>query len=71
MKSKMKCYGVTVGGALSMLAFNASAMVAAPIDVSSITDILTAVGIAVGLIGLAVLGVKYGAKAYKWISSAG
>jgi hypothetical protein len=66
--NKMKCYAVSVGGFLAVMAGSASA---ADIDVTSITTILTSVGVAVGLIGLAVLGVKYGAKAYKWISSAG
>jgi len=41
------------------------------IDVSSITTLLTSVGVAIGTIGVAVLAVVYGAKAYKWIRSAG
>lgn len=44
---------------------------ATPIDVTNITDTLTAVGVAVATIGAAVLAVKFGARAYKWIASAG
>lgn len=41
------------------------------IDVSTITTLITAAGVAVATIGVAVLAVHYGAKVYKWIRSAG
>jgi hypothetical protein len=40
-------------------------------DVTSITTMLTSVGAAVATIGAAVIVVKFGAKAWKWITSAG
>ncbi|MHB1271516.1 MAG: major capsid protein [Rhodanobacter sp.] len=64
--SKLAGVGAVVG--LGAVATSASAFV---IDVTSITTLLTDVGVAVATIGLAVLAVVYGAKAYKWIRSAG
>jgi len=64
-----KTRAVVVGALLLVTAGAASAQTA--IDVSSITTILTAVGVAVATVGAAVLVVVYGAKAYKWIRSAG
>lgn len=65
--------GATKLGAVMGLALVAGASMAqaAPIDVTGVTDTLTAVGVAVATIGVAVLSVIFGAKAYKWIRSAG
>lgn len=67
MKMKTK---LAAGLSAAAAAAGASAQATA-IDVSSITDVCTAAGVAVATIGLAVLAVHYGAKVYKWIRSAG
>jgi hypothetical protein len=40
-------------------------------DTSTITEVITAVAAATALIGAAVVAMKYGVKAWKWIGSAG
>lgn len=62
---------LAAGAAVGSTAFVATSASAFAIDVSSVTTVLTDVGTAIGVIGLAVLAVVYGAKAYKWIRSAG
>lgn len=51
-----------LGAAGSSMAFD--------MDVTSVTTTITAVGVSVALIGAAVLSVKIGAKAWKWLSAA-
>lgn len=41
------------------------------VDVSSITTVITAAGVAAATIGLAILAMHYGIKMYKWIRGAG
>jgi hypothetical protein len=67
-RSKLAAAGAVVGSAF--VASSAFAQAGA-IDVSAITTTLTAVGVAVATIGAGVLVVIFGAKAYKWIRSAG
>ena len=70
IKARMnKTCAMLAGALLSVTAGAVSAQTT--IDVSSITTILTSVGVAVATVGAAVLVVVYGAKAYKWIRSAG
>jgi hypothetical protein len=57
--------GLVAAGATSLSA------AAADIDTTAIVATITAVGVAAGLIGVAVLSMHYGIKAYKWIKGAG
>lgn len=63
---KPVAYGVGLGAFLA-----ASASQAAAVDVTSVTTVITDVTTAAGTIGLAVLAMHYGIKAYKWIKGAG
>ncbi|MBT2119861.1 major capsid protein [Dyella sp. LX-1] len=53
------------GGAAANAAF------ADGIDVTAVTTVITGVATAAATIGLAVLGMHFGIKAYKWIKGAG
>lgn len=68
MKKNLKKYGAAAGAGALLTAGSASA---AAIDVTSVTAVVTDVATAAGVIGLAVLGMHYGIKAYKWIKGAG
>jgi uncharacterized membrane protein YgaE (UPF0421/DUF939 family) len=61
---------VALGSGLAMVS-SVSMAAAGDFDVSAVTTMLTTVGVGVATIGAAVLIVKFGAKAWKWLSSAG
>lgn len=62
---------LTAGLSALALGGAAAAQTTPAIDVSTITTDITNAGVAVATIGIAVLGVHFGAKVYKWIRSAG
>lgn len=73
-----KMLGTLKSKAAALAAVTASALLATPafaqtadMDVSGVTTFITAAGVAVGTIGAAVLVVIFGAKAWKWVRSAG
>lgn len=67
----MKLRTKLAGAAGLVATAGAAAAQTASVDVSSITAVITAAGVAVATIGLAVLAVHYGAKVYRWIRQAG
>lgn len=70
---KLKGVKSYVGAALTgtaLVAGTASAQ-GSSIDVSSITAVVTEVATAAATLGLAILGMHYGIKAYKWLKGAG
>ena len=70
VKANAKKYvGAAVAGT-GLVAGVASAQ-GSGIDVSSVTAVIATVVTAAATIGLAVLGMHYGIKAYKWIRGAG
>lgn len=65
----MKLLAKLGAGAAGLLGV-ASAASAAVIDTTEITGVISDAGTAVATIGVAVLGVYFGAKVYKWIKAA-
>jgi len=71
MKKKNGNRKLYAGAALSSTALAGGAAMADGIDVSSIVTLIGTVATAAGLIGVAVLAMHYGIKAYKWVKGAG
>lgn len=61
---------VVGAGVVAAAATTSLAASAADIDTTAIVAVITSVGVAAGLIGVAVLSMHYGIKAYKWIKGA-
>jgi len=66
--SNLKKY---VAAAVGSTALAGGAAMADGIDVSTIVTLIGTVATAAGLIGVAVLAMHYGIKAYKWVKAAG
>lgn len=70
MNLKNKLYAGAALASTGLVASSAFAQ-SGGIDVSSVTAVIATVVTAAASIGLAVLGMHFGIKAYKWIKSAG
>lgn len=71
LKSRLHAKLLAASGVVASMAVAGSAMAAGEIDTTAVVATITAVGVAAGAIGVAVLSMHYGIKAYKWIRGAG
>lgn len=67
-KGEGKLYAAAAAGSSALMA---GAAFADGIDVSAVTAVIATVVTAAATIGIAVLGMHFGIKAYKWIKGAG
>jgi len=70
MRFNFKRYAAVAVASTALVAGSCFAQ-ATPIDVSSVTDVMSAAGVAVATIGTAGLSLYYGIKLYKWLKGAG
>lgn len=59
-----------IAGVLVAVSVSAPVFAAGDLDMTPVTDKLTAAGVAVGIVGAAVLVVWVGVKAYKFVKAA-
>ena len=57
-------------GAIAFAGAASAGMANAAVDVSAVTDAITAAGVAIGLVGAAYIAMRVGGKVWKWIGSA-